>query len=122
MPKSDHKKADKVEAAIDAYCAKKNLPETHSKLCYSLISIKRQVATPFTNGLPMDKVCERLNKSNDSICSIKPPVKVEKGADYTKFKVRELKQILAARGVTCENCLEKSEYVKRCQETEHMEL
>ena len=46
----------------------------------------------------------------------------EKGQDYSKMRVKELKQILMQRGVDCRNCLEKGDFVKRVKETEHMEL
>eukprot|EP00968_Pinguiococcus_pyrenoidosus_P008950 scaffold676_cov273-Pinguiococcus_pyrenoidosus.AAC.1 len=48
---------------------------------------------------------------------------VEKGeTDYSKLRVKQLKSILADRGVECVGCLEKSDYVKRCQDTEHMDF
>ena len=50
-------------------------------------------------------------------------IKVERGAtDYSKMRIRDLKKILANRGQACVNCLEKSEFVKMCKETEHLEL
>jgi len=43
-------------------------------------------------------------------------------ADVTKLRVKQLKQILADRGVECEGCLEKDDFVKRVMETAHMDL
>lgn len=54
-----------------------------------------------------------------------PPaaIKVDKeNMDYNKLRVKQLKGILADRGVDCDGCLEKSDYVARCKATEHLEL
>ena len=50
-------------------------------------------------------------------------IKVDKeNMDYNKLRVKQLKGILADRGVDCNGCLEKSDYVARCKATEHLEL
>ena len=49
--------------------------------------------------------------------------KVEGGSvDYNSMKVKQLKTLLDQRGVRCSGCTEKSEFVKRCQETENLDL
>ena len=42
--------------------------------------------------------------------------------DVNKLRVKQLKTILNDRGVECEGCLEKSDFVKRVLETAHMDL
>ena len=42
--------------------------------------------------------------------------------DYNSLKVKQLKEILNQRNVKCTGCSEKAEFVKKCQETEHLEL
>jgi hypothetical protein len=53
-------------------------------------------------------------------------LKVEKpeggSIDYNKLKVKELKTLLDQRGVKCVGCTEKADFVKKCQETEHLEM
>ncbi|RYH29102.1 hypothetical protein EON65_09740 [archaeon] len=53
-------------------------------------------------------------------CSI--AIKVEKkegeSVDYTKMKIKELKQLLKERDVSCVGCTEKADYVKKAQESE----
>ena len=53
-------------------------------------------------------------------------LKVEKKegeqTDYTKLRVKQLKEILDQRGVKCAGCSEKAEFVKKCLETEKLEL
>lgn len=52
-------------------------------------------------------------------------MKVEKKAgektDYNALRVKQLKEILSNRGVQCTGCTEKPEFVKKCQETEHLD-
>lgn len=43
---------------------------------------------------------------------------MEKGQDLSKLRIKDLKKILADRGVACNGCLEKSDYIKRIEETE----
>jgi hypothetical protein len=53
-------------------------------------------------------------------------LKVEKKegeeVDYGKLRVKQLKEILNNRGVKCVGCTEKPDFVKKCQETEHLEM
>lgn len=69
------------------------------------------------------RLCTRINKSNPEICSVKFPVQTEKleKQDLSKLRVKALKSILADRGVECKGCMEKDEFVKRVQETEHLQ-
>ena len=38
------------------------------------------------------------------------------------MRVSQIRSILMDRGVTCDGCLEKSDFVKKAKETAHMEL
>mmetsp|Transcript_5176 Transcript_5176/g.6739 ORF Transcript_5176/g.6739 Transcript_5176/m.6739 type:complete len:91 (+) Transcript_5176:367-639(+) len=87
--------------------------------------IKKSVSQPFTLRLPKLKVCQRLKKSNPEICDVKNAVKVAPAAseaDVKKLRVKQLKSILNDRGVTCDGCLEKEDFVKRVLATAHMDL
>jgi hypothetical protein len=133
------KKSDKVsvEKAIGTHCTlsgfgsewKPNPALTSPKdvkMCYIFEPIKKSVSTPFATGMPKKKVCERLKKENPEICEVKYPLKVEKKAgeeiDYNKMKVKELKTLLDQRGVKCNGCTEKADFVKKCKETENLDL
>ena len=65
-------------------------------------------------------------KDNPEICEVKYPIKVEKKegeeVDYKAMRVKQLKIILDQRGVKCSGCTEKDDYVKKCQETEHLDF
>ena len=53
-------------------------------------------------------------------------LKVEKkegqSVDYNSMKVKDLKTILNQRGVSCQGCTEKAEFVKKAKETEHLDI
>lgn len=42
--------------------------------------------------------------------------------NYAKMRVKDLRTILDQRGVKCTGCTEKSEFVKKCEDTEHLEF
>ena len=111
-----------TEKQLDLVCADPLLSEARKKVCYFVTPIKREVSQLYKNGLPNEKVCQRLKQKSSEICSIKNKIKVEAGkTDYNALKVKDLKKILADRGVLCDGCAEKSEFVKKCVETEGLE-
>lgn len=63
---------------------------------------------------------------NYPFCHFISALKVEKteggSVDYNSMRVKQLKTLLDQRGVRCSGCTEKSEFVKRCQETENLDL
>ncbi|CAB9515950.1 astrocyte-derived neurotrophic factor homolog [Seminavis robusta] len=122
LSKEDSRKKPKIEAAIGDYCAKENLGSREKKICYYIDPIKRDVAHPYSLGMKSLKVCQRINKDNAEICTVKFPLKTEKleKKDLTKLRVKQLKKILADRGVECKGCIEKDEFIKRVQDTEHL--
>jgi len=122
MSKEDARKKPEIEKALGEYCQKTTLNAKEKKICYYVDPIKRDVAQPFSLGMPALKVCQRINKTNPEICTVKLPVKTEAmdKKDITKLRVKQLKQILADRGVDCKGCVEKEEFVKRVEETAHL--
>jgi len=137
---SKEQKNDKeaVEAAIDKHCTKSGAGSTWKasealtnpkdvKMCYYFNPIKKSISQPFSTGMPKLKVCQRLKKDNPEICEVKYPLVVEKqegeeSVDYSKLKVKQLKTLLDQRGIKCSGCTEKADFVKRCVETEHLEM
>ncbi len=122
MPKADQKNKPKIEEALGVYCKRTDLGPRERKICYYIDPIKRTVAHPFSLGMTPAKVCKRINEANPEICTVKFPVKTEKmeKKDLSKLRVKQLKSILADRGVECTGCLEKDEFIKKVQETEHL--
>eukprot|EP01083_Nonionella_stella_P046672 124955_1 len=122
MTKTESKDKPSIEAALGKYCKKKDNGPRERKICYYIDPIKRDAAHPISLGMPSKKVCERMNKSNPEICTVKFPVKTEKmeKKDIKKLRVKQLKAILADRGVECNGCLEKDEFIAKVQATEHL--
>ena len=135
--KSDKRSVAKVEEAIGKHCTKSGFgsewkpnPALKSpkdvKMCYYFEPIKKAVAQPFSSGMPKQKVCQKLKKDNPEICDVRYPIKVEKKdgekVNYGKMRVKDLKKILDQRGEKCSGCTEKHEYVKKCEDTEHLDL
>lgn len=124
MTKEDARDKPKIEKAMGDYCADTNgtLSAREKKICYYIDPIKRDVAQPFSLGMPAKKVCQRITKTNPEICTVRFPIKTEKmeKKDLSKMRVKQLKAILSERGVECKGCIEKEEFIKRVQETEHL--
>eukprot|EP01041_Mallomonas_annulata_P004484 gene4484-8921_t len=134
---SDKSNKGAIEKAIGKHCTQSGFgsewkpnPKLESpkdvKMCYMFEPIKKSISSPFSMRIPKEKVCQRLRKDNPEICEVKYPLKVEKkegqSVDYNTLKVKELKTILDQRGVKCQGCTEKAEFVKKCKETEHLEI
>lgn len=122
MSKSDAKSKPAIESAIGEYCKRSDNGPRERKICYYIDPIKRDVAHPFSLGMSSKKVCERINGSNPEICTVKFPVETKKmeKKDLSKLRVKQLKSILADRGVECKGCAEKSEFIQMVQDTEHL--
>ena len=124
LTKKESKEKPKIEAAIQSYCDNKDnkLSAREKKICYYIQPIKRNVAQPFSLGMPSMKVCQRITKENPEICSVKFPVKTDnmEKKDLSKLRVKQLKKILDERGVDYKGLLEKDEFIKKVQETEHL--
>ena len=106
---------------MGTYCSSELGPRER-KICYYIDPMKRDVSQPFSTGMPADRVCKRINKSNPEICGVKFPVKTEKMEvkDISKLRVKQLKGILQDRGVECKGCVEKAEFIKKVQDTAHL--
>jgi len=122
MTKEQSRKKPEIEKAIGDYCANETLGPREKKICYYIDPIKRDVAQPFSLGMNSLKVCQRINKTNPEICTVKFPIKTQtmEKKDLSKLRVKQLKQILADRGVECKGCIEKAEFIKKVEETEHL--
>lgn len=125
LDKAQATKKPAIEKALGDYCAGAlgDLGPREKKVCYYIDPIKRDVAQPFSTGMPADRVCKRITKSNPEICAVKFPIKTEKleKKDLSKLRVKQLRSILADRGVECKGCIEKAEFIKKVQDTEHLE-
>lgn len=122
LTKEESRKKPEIEKAMGAYCAKENLTSREKKICYYIDPIKRDIAQPFSLGMDTLKLCKRISKTNPEICTVKFPVQTQnlEKKDLSKLRVKQLKQILSERGVECKGCVEKDEFIKKVQDTEHL--
>jgi hypothetical protein len=113
--------AEKIESGIRRICKAKN-DRADKRFCYyiggsddSATSLLRSISGPIKNALPSELICEKLKKADGQICAVryekpKEPVDYSK-LDFTKLRVKELKDILSEWGEKCERCSEKQEYL-----------
>jgi len=129
---ADKRKQPAIEKAIRKHCGdlqnqkpNQELSPKDKKMCYYFEPIKKSISQPFSTGMPKLKVCKRLMKTNPEICEAKYPLKVNKETiteeELSKMRVKQLKELLANRGISCDGCLEKSDFVKRVLATAHVE-
>ena len=80
LSKPERKNQAKIEDAISKFCgfksgqamAKKGtLTTKQTKMCYYFDPIKKSISQPFSLGLPMKKVCQRLKSANPEICEVR---------------------------------------------------
>ena len=113
LSKAERKQKLVVEAAIDKFCKQTKKDSKEKKLCYFIQPIKRDISTPIGNGVPADRICKRLKKRAQEICTIRYPEKIDLSkVDLSKLRVRQLRKILSENGVACENCIEKSDFIR----------
>lgn len=116
--------ADNFSSSFLYLCDTADKGSTESKFCYYLggqdVSATRtykEMAERLSWGLPTHKVCEHLKSKDPQICEIREKKPIDlKTVDLKKLKVVELKRILKERGVACDGCFEKSEFIKKVEE------
>lgn len=109
----------KTETALDKWCEAKGRNDKEKKLCYYVTPIKRDVSQPFKNGVPVDTICQRLRKKSAEICSLRwnsSPGSANTAAldveSLKKMRIGQLKTLIAERGLKCDGCLEKGDFIK----------
>ena len=92
-----------------------------NRFCYyiggleeSSTGILNEISKPLSWSMPVDKVCEKLNKKDIQICEMKLEKKFDlNSVDLRKLKVRDLKNILADFDAECNHCIEKRDFIER---------
>ncbi|CAH2275646.1 Hypothetical predicted protein [Pelobates cultripes] len=95
-----------------------------NRLCYYLgattdaaTKILNEVTRPMSAHIPVDKICERLRKTDIQICELKYEKQLDlESMDLAKMKVAELRKILDGWGETCRACIEKTDFVELIKE------
>merc|ERR1711939_426966 len=113
---NEWKNQEKIENKIDKWCSK-NKVRPFDKMCYYIEGVKRKISKDLMNGAPAELACKRYAKGDDAICTLKEPRKLDPNMDLNKMRVKQLRELMQEFGVDCPNCLEKSDMIKRIQET-----
>lgn len=95
-----------------------------NRFCYylggleeSATGILGEMSKPLSWGMPVEKVCEKLKKKDAQICELRYEKQIDlNNVDLKKLKVRDLKKILNDWDETCDDCLEKGDYIKRIEQ------
>jgi len=116
IEQNEWKNAEKVENRIDKWC-KANKVRPFDKMCYYIDGVKRKISKDLMTGAPAELACKRLAKGDEDICTLKEPRALDKNMDLNKMRVKALRELMQEFGVDCPNCLEKSDMIKRIQET-----
>jgi len=119
---SDEKKDTKViEAKFRQFCKKAKGKE--NRFCYyiggvedSATGILGEMSKPVSWSMPADKICEKLKKKDNQICDLRYEKQIDlKTVNLKKLKVRDLKKILSDWEETCDDCIEKGDFIKRIE-------
>jgi len=112
----------KIEKKFKEIC--KTAKGKENRFCYylggleeSATGILSEMSKPLSWSLPPMKVCEKLKKKDTQICDLKYDKQIDlKNVDLKKLKVRDLKKILNDWDETCDDCLEKGDYIRRIEQ------
>jgi len=119
---SDKSNPAVIEKEFKKWC--KTTKNKEQRFCYyiggredSATYIVGEMAKPMSWGMPMEKVCEKLEKKDKQICDLHYDKEIDlKNTNLNKLKVKELKKILTDWDEVCVACTEKSDFVKRVKE------
>lgn len=121
--------ADRISEAFLKTCKAAKKDSADGKFCYymggqevSATRTYKDMAEKMSWGLPVEKVCENIMKTDPQICEIREKKPIDlKTVDLKKLKVADLKRLLKERGESCDGCLEKSEFIKKAEEIKNRE-
>merc|ERR1712037_384986 len=113
----DEANIPKIEAAFKKFCKPLKLKE--NRFCYYLGGTADAatgnlgaMSKPLSWGMPSDKVCEKLKKTDRQICELA----YEKQIDFSTVDLKKLKKILSEWDEECDGCLEKGDFIRRIEE------
>ncbi|XP_078065474.1 mesencephalic astrocyte-derived neurotrophic factor [Mustelus asterias] len=113
---------DKIEEHLAQTC--KDVKGKENRFCYYIgatrdaaTKIVKEVSRPMSNHVPVNKICEKLKKTDSQICDLKYDKQVDLSTvDLKKLRVKELKKILEEWGESCKGCAEKSDFIRKITE------
>jgi len=121
LSSEDKKDTKVIEDKFRKYCKKAKGKE--HRLCYYLGGVEEsatgilgEMSKPVSWSMPADKICEKLKKKDNQICELRFEKQIDlKTVNLKKLKVRDLKKILSDWEETCDDCIEKGDFIKRIE-------
>ncbi|KAA0201319.1 hypothetical protein HAZT_HAZT007025 [Hyalella azteca] len=118
LTEAEKKDTAAIEKKFKELCSTAKSRE--NRFCYyvggleeSATGILGEMSKPLSWGLPYNKICEKLKKKDSQICELRYEKQIDLGSvDLKKLKVRDLKKILLDWDEQCDDCLEKSDYIR----------
>ncbi|CAN9512214.1 unnamed protein product [Ophioblennius macclurei] len=111
-----------IEKEILKSCADAKGKE--NRFCYYIgatsdaaTKIINEVSKPLSSHVPVDKICQKLQKKDSQICELRYDKQLDlTSVDLKKLKVKDLKKILEEWGESCKGCAEKSDFIRKITE------
>jgi hypothetical protein len=122
LSKEDAADPKAIEKEFKVFCRPLKLKE--NRFCYYLGGTDDAatgnlglMSKPLSWGVPSDKVCEKLKKSDKQVCELTYEKQIDfSTVDLKKLKVKDLKKILSEWDEECDGCLEKGDFIRRIEE------
>lgn len=121
--KVDLKDDNVIDENLRSWCATQKAK--NERFCYyiggaktSATKMLKDVSIPLKNGLPAERICEKLKKTNPAICELRFDKKIDL-SNLSKLRVKNLKKILFDWGEECKGCVEKSDYINLIESVRH---
>jgi len=121
LTNNEKKDPKMIEEKFRQYCKKAKGKD--QRFCYylggvedSATGILSEMSKPLSWSMPADKICEKLKKKDNQICDLRYEKQIDlKTVNLKKLKVRDLKKILSDWEETCDDCIEKGDFIKRIE-------
>jgi hypothetical protein len=134
--KKKYTKLEEIEGLMKKMCQKQFADKKDKRFCYyvggsadSATGLLREISRPINYGMPAETICERLKKKDLAICELVYPGEREEQVkvadmDFSKMRVKQLKQMLRDWGEKCKGCTSKQDYIDRIRAVgaQHQEL
>jgi len=112
-----------IQETVRSVCKKFPDESQFRKLCYDIGGLEISAATQMKDlskyiklGFPNERICSKLSVNNAEVCAKLQKAIDLKNIDLKKTRVKELKKIITSWQTVCDDCLEKSDYIRFIEE------
>jgi len=102
-----------VEKVMKKYCKTHKFGTPEGRQCEELMEIKRTASTSLkTKGFDAKYLCKKMSKHNKAICDQRFPQEYSVDTDWKTLRVKQLKRIIANKGLKCRGCSSKDDFIR----------